>query len=473
MRYKGLQVILIIILAVSSLLFIGSAYAQTRQVYEYYNTNDDAGNGIWGVNWYGQTFNTTASHSIDAVRLKLYKVGTAGYLTVGIRACNTSTGLPTGVDLTSGVYDGSLLVTNTSGSYREVSLTEYTLAANTQYAVVCYGTGVDASNGVFWRSDNTAPTYAAGNYVSSSDDGITWAANASRDFMFELYGEPTMEVVGAQVYSGYLEAGDWLFVVNYINEVTPYYPSSNPENYWLLQLLDGSTPISSLPVKQWGQRPGSIYLSADAVSSLEWQKAYTIRLYGNYGTYPYATYTLTSGDWIGDSWSQLDTWVINLAHTMETRDNDTYLTESEDGEVLNTAGGDKFTTGIPWLPETRPGIFQYTLSTLQYSQTDWGTETPVADWQSWMGPDITALFTSLGAIFGVSGKWALGLFFFLVYVILGGAGLFVGKTTDGLILASPLLLLSMNWMIIPLALFATGIMLLVYKWVKAEWWERT
>lgn len=473
MRYKAFQVILIIILAVSSLFFIGSAYAQTRQIYEYYNTGDTAGNGIFGVNWYGQTFNTTYSHTIDAARLKLYKVGTAGYLYIGIRACNTSTGLPTGVDLTSGVYDGSLLVTNTSGSFREISLTEYTLAANTQYAIVCSGTGADASNGIFWRSDNTSPTYAAGAYISSSDDGITWAANVSKDFLFELYGEPTMDVVGAQVYSGYLEDGDWLFVVNYINEVTPYYPDSNPKNYWLLQLLDGSTVISSLPVQAWGQRPGSIYLSAAAVSSMEWGKnTYSIRLYGNYGTYPYDSYTLSPADWIGASWSQLDTWVINLASTIEERDGETYLTESENGDVLNTAGGSIFSAGIPWLPETRPDIFQYTLSTLQYTHTDWGTEDPEQDWQSWMGPVITDLANSAGAIFHISGKWALGLFLFLIYVVIGSAGLFVGKTTDGLILASPLILLSANWYIIPLALFATAIMLLVYKWVKAEIWER-
>jgi hypothetical protein len=158
---------------------------------------------------------------------------------------------------------------------------------------------------------------------------------------------------------------------------------------------------------------------------------------------------------------------------METCDNATYLTESENGDVLNTAGGAIFSIGIPWLPETRPDIFQYTLSTLQYTHTDWGTENPVGDWQSWMGSDITALANSAGAILGISGKWALGLFFFLVYAFVGGAGLFIGKTTDGLILASPLLLLAMNWMIIPLALVATAIMLLVYKWVKAEWWEKT
>lgn len=471
---KGLNVILIIILAISSLfVIIGSVSAQTRQVYEYYNTGDDGASGIYSYFWYGQTFNTTYAHTIDAVRLRLYKVGTAGYLYVGIRACNTSTGLPAGVDLTSGTYDGSLLVTNTSGSFREISLTEYSLAANTQYAIVCYGTGADASNGVFWRSDNTSPSYSAGNLISSSDDGITWTANASRDMMFELYGEPTMDVVGAQVYKDYLEDGDWLFVVNYIDEVTPYYPTFNPESYWLLQLLDGSTVISSLPAQAWGQRPGSIYLSADAVSSLEWGKAYTIRLYGNYGSNPYDTYTLTSSDWIGAAWSQLDTWCINLAHTMEDRDGEDYLTESEGGDVLNTTGGAIFTIGIPYLPEKRPGIFQYTLSTLTYTETDWGTETPVGDWSSWMGPEITAVANSAGTMLHISGRWAIGLFFFFLYVIIGGATLFVGKTTEGLILASPLILLTMDWMIIPLALIAIAIMLLVYKWVKAEWWERT
>jgi hypothetical protein len=473
MRFKGLQVILILIVALAS--FCGTALAQTRQIYEFYNTGDDGAQGIYAIYWYGQTFNTTVSHTIDGMRLRLYKAGTAGYLYVGIRACNTSTGLPEGADLTSGVYDGSILVTNTSGSYREVTLTTYTLAANTQYAIICWGTGADASNGIFWRSDNSSPTYTGGYYISSSDDGITWTSNTSRDYMFELWGKPTMDVVGAQVYSGYLEAGDWLFVVNYINEVTPYYPVSNPENYWLLQLLDGSTAISSLPVQQWGQRPGSIYLSAAAVSSLEWGKAYTIRLYGNYGTYPYDSYTLEPANWIGGSWGQLDTWCTNLAHTMEDRDGVEYLTDGPEGEVLNTAGGAIFTIGIPWLPETRPGIFQYSLSTLTYTNESWANTYPnsLSDWSTWMGPEITDIANNAGDILHISGKWALGLFFFMFYLVVAGVGIFSGHITEGLVIASPLIILTMNWMIIPMALVATGIMLGVYKWLKGEWFERT
>ncbi len=473
MRFKGLQVFLIIIIAIASFSISGLALAQSSTIYEYYNAGDDAGNGIYGSTWYGQTFNTTASHSIDAVRLKLYKIGTAGYLYVAIRA--TSGGLPSGPDLTSGVYDASLLITSTTGSYREISLTEYTLAANTQYAIVCYGTGADASNDTCWRSDNTAPSYTGGYYVSSTDDGITWAANTSRDFMFEIYGDPAMTVTSAQVYSKYGEDGDGLvFVVDYTNEVTPYYPDGKPENYFQLQLLDGSTVISSIPLQQWGQRPGSIFLNADQVSALEWGQDYTIRIYGTYGSNPSTTYNLTAADWIGEDSSQLDAWCISLARSMEDHDGVEYLTDGPDGDVLNTAGGAIFAKGIPYLPETRPGIFQYSLSTLEYTETDWTESYPnsLDTWSSWMGPDITSLANDLGDILHVSGKWALGLVLFMFYLVISGIGIFGGHITEGLVLASPMLLLAMNWMIIPMALVASGLMIMVYKWIKGEIFER-
>lgn len=471
---KFLNAILISILAIAPLFIMGVALAQDRQVYEYYNTNDDTANAIHGVNWFGQTFNVTNSHTIDAVRLRLYQAGTAGYLYVGIRECGES-GLPEGVDLTSGVYDGELLITNTDGSFREISLTEYTLKADTTYAIVVYSTGADASNCVKWRSDDSTPTYDDGYFISSVNDGITWVGDTDKDFMFEVYGSPSFEIVGAQVYSGYLEEDDWLIVVNYINEVSPYYPLDNPENYWLLQLMDGSTILSSQPLRQWGQRPGSLYLNAVTTSTMEWQNDYTIRLYGNYGANPTTSYSFSAVDWIGSSLGQLDTWCINLARTIEEREGKEYLTEAEDGDVLNTAGGAMFTKGIPWLPETRPDIFQYSLSTLEYTESDWTNayEESLGTWESWMGDTVTDLANKAGALVGLSGEWALGLFFFGVYIIIASIGMFAGRITEGLILAAPMILLAMNWKIIPMALVATFIMIWVYKWIKREYFEST
>lgn len=471
---KLLNAILIIILSVAPLFIMGVALAQDRQIYEYYNTNDDTGNGLFGDNWYGQTFTVNNSHTIDAVRLRLYQAGTAGYLYVGIRECGDG-GLPEGVDLTSGVYDGELLITDTGGSFREISLTEYTLKADTLYAIVCYSTGADTSNCVKWRSDNSAPTYDDGYFLSSTDDGITWVGDTDKDFMFEVYGSPSFEIVGAQVYSDYLESDDWLIVVNYINEVSPYYPLDNPENYWLLQIMDGATVLHSQPIRDWGQRPGSLYLNAETVESMEWGVAYTIRLYGNYGDNPSTSYDLTSADWVGTSLRQLDTWCLNLARAIEEREGDELLTEAEDGDVLNTTGGAIFAKGIPWLPETRPDIFQYAISTLEYSENTWthAYEESLGTWESWMGATVTDLANKAGAIVGLSGEWALGLFFFALYILIASIGMFAGRVTEGLVLAAPLILLAMNWLLIPMALVATFLMLWVYKWIKREYFEAT
>ena len=108
-------------------------------LYERYTTGEDHAAGIYGRYWKGQTFtigNTGANenHNITSVKLKLFRQGSPGMLTVHIRA--TSGGKPTGSDLTSGTTDGNTLTTAYAGEWREIALTPYELSANTQYAQI-------------------------------------------------------------------------------------------------------------------------------------------------------------------------------------------------------------------------------------------------------------------------------------------------------------------------------------------------
>jgi hypothetical protein len=104
---------------------------------EYYATGDDTGDTlIQGDNWQAQTFTTQDAYTMAKVKLKLYRSGNPGIITVSIKATDVN-GHPTGDDLCSGTTDGDTLTTDTAGEEREIPLTPgYALAISTKYAIV-------------------------------------------------------------------------------------------------------------------------------------------------------------------------------------------------------------------------------------------------------------------------------------------------------------------------------------------------
>lgn len=158
-------------------------------LYEYYNTGDDDYYSIYDTTWRAQTFTVgtvgpNSDHDITSVKLKLFRLGSPGTLTVSIRATDAD-GHPTGDDLTSGTINGNTLTTDTAGAWYEISLTAYTLSAGTKYAIVARAPDGDTSNRVRWRADTTDPTYTGGNLETSTNAGISWTADTTVDLMFE------------------------------------------------------------------------------------------------------------------------------------------------------------------------------------------------------------------------------------------------------------------------------------------------
>jgi hypothetical protein len=159
-----------------------------KQCYEFYDTGDDD----WGGNrgsaacWQAQTFSVgSTAHVVTSVKLKLFKAGNPGTFTVSIRATDAN-GLPTGSDLTSGSVAGSGLPT--SASWFGIAVTQYSLSANTKYAIVCRSSTGDASNYFAWRCDTSSPSYTGGNRAYSTNNGSTWSNDMNQDFMFEVWG---------------------------------------------------------------------------------------------------------------------------------------------------------------------------------------------------------------------------------------------------------------------------------------------
>lgn len=148
-----------------------------------HNTGDDGDNGFYGANvWVGQTFTASASYSITSVKLKLYRLGSPGTITVSIRA--TSSGLPTGNDLCVGTTDGDTLTTSSSGEWREITFgSAYTLTSGTVYAICVRALNGAIPNIAYWRIE-TVGSYSNGQ--SCNYNGSIWAQGAN-DYMFETY----------------------------------------------------------------------------------------------------------------------------------------------------------------------------------------------------------------------------------------------------------------------------------------------
>ena len=160
------------------------------QRYEYYDVGDASNASLFGKNWGAQNFTVVApKHTVTSVKLKLWRSGSPGTVTVSIRATDEN-GHPTGGDLTSGTTDGNTLPTGSPYEWREIALTEYTLSVGTKYAIVCRAPDGNGVNYIVWRYDASDPEYAGGNYEFSSDSGASWSSNLSADFMFEVWGNP-------------------------------------------------------------------------------------------------------------------------------------------------------------------------------------------------------------------------------------------------------------------------------------------
>lgn len=162
--------------------------------YQNYIVGTDNDYGLYDVYWRAQTFTPSTAHYITEVKLFLFRVGTIGDITVGIRA--TTGGHPSGSDLTSGTYDGTLLASGadgdwaTSAAWVTITLTPYQLTASTKYAIVVSIVGGDVNNELRYGVDESTPTYTDGNLEHSSNSGAedSWAALTTVDWMFEERG---------------------------------------------------------------------------------------------------------------------------------------------------------------------------------------------------------------------------------------------------------------------------------------------
>jgi hypothetical protein len=444
-------------------------------IYEYLNTGGDGASGdIYGNNWAGQSFTVgSTSHTITSFRVYIKRTGNPGTVTLSLKYA-TGAGLPTGADITSGTLDGNAL--STSYTWYEITTTEAVLEAGEKYAVVIRAVAGDDTNDIQWRAD-TGGGLANAIGCSSTDGGITWSSAAPADYLFEVWGNPCLELVTGAVFSGYLESGDMLFLVHYKNIYAPYYPYDDPSQYFNLQLLDtdGTTLLHQTPCQQWGYVPGSIYINADSASGLTYGSGYYLRIYGTFSGNPSVQYQLTAGDWLGTTAAYLDQWILHTAYDMEDYYGST-LTASVAGKgtVLNEVGGVTFIIGIPELEVVRPDLFQEvsrSVSHIDATLTD--AFSASGTWEAMVGSDLEAVADDASTIFGLEPNTLIGIGLLIGYIGIGVCLLPVGYATPGLMLAFPVVIMAVIMFLIDISIIATIVAVIALLAVWAFWWTRT
>jgi hypothetical protein len=466
-----------LILAMLALIIVPLPVSAAGSLIRYanYTTGDGGYSRVFSENWSAETFNWSSSFTATYARIKIMRVGSPGTLTASLQATN-ATGYPDGNDLCSVAIDIDAITTSTTGDWYTVDFDDVLLAANTEYALVVRTTGADTSNCVHWRLDN-AGEYTEGGAYDSSDGGAIWSDLGNDDYMFEIYGLSVLDIYSGAVFQDYYATGDWLVTCAYFNTYAPYYPITDPQSHFVVQLLSGSTVIAQRTMPQWGYKPVGIYLSAASVSSLTWGSAYTLRIYGIDSPYPSVSYTLTAADWKGSDLAMLDSWCIATAHGMEDYYGTTFIVlTTEKGEVLNEEGGVIFDTGIPGLSTQRGEyLFQVSSSGIPYEEPTWTASysSGFDEWYTQLGPDMASLVNSTADLIDTDGLSLLRVLLLIAY-----AGVAIVMVANGMgfgafAVLSPFLMFAYMAKILPWAALGVGIAILVMMAVRQLWWKST
>ena len=271
---------------------------------------------------------------------------------------------------------------------------------------------------------------------------------------------------------------DYLIVAEIYSKFVGYYPSKPPNENFNIQLLQSAantTILATTPLKQWGLRPESIYISSAVAATLTENSLYVVRVQGLFtgAPSPPADYTLSIADWQGSDLTKLDNWLIGVAWDMQQEDAVAYLTSLTDqGIVINDTAGGYFSVGIPNISTVRPDAFSTSSTSPEFTQgTDanaWDkTDADVTGWRSYVGTTISGMIDNVATPFGVSGKnmaaglIMLGMVLCVFWVVSNGAG-----ALGAVLLYVPMLWLGTYFRILPTSILLLMTVLFGFFWVR-------
>ena len=239
---------------------------------------------------------------------------------------------------------------------------------------------------------------------------------------------------------------------------------------------DGTTLIASAPCRAWGNRPGSIYLSATSAASLDIGSAYVVQLYGDFGSGISGNYTLTADDWRGINLVWLDEWVLNTAHSMQAYDGIDYTSDSQTdrGEILNAAGAGAFLLGIGMLNIVRPELFEVGINQLDMTASDFNPAMEEGqDWEATMGTEFVASMEATGNLLGIEAKYTASTIAAVIFILIVMVCALFSSAAFGVVLGLPIIAFGAWAGFISLSAMAViiiGFALLFAWWF---WWQPT
>jgi len=454
---------------------VGEASVPNEVKWEYLDTGNDSDLEIYDDIWAAQTFTVgSESHSITKVRLLIYREGSPSTITVGIR--ETSSGLPVGDDIASGTINGDALTATSTGAWYSIVLSSENLDEGVVYAIVVRATLGDVDNSLHILFDSSS-AYTDGTLYTSANSGTSWTEDTDADALFEVYGTTLVQILSAKVFSGYVQDGDWLIALEYINEYTPYYGMVTPNDVFSVRLYDtdSTTVIASRDMNEWGYKPFGLYISAAKAASLTWQSEYYVKIVGNTsaGIDVVKYYKLTISDWKGSELKLLDNYLISIAYKMEHYFNDTFIGYNIHGLVLNDRIAYTFYNNIKGITKVRPKLFASKIDAPDFVT---GT-TPIVDayadisYMEELGTQFGSVADTWGTVLGIDGKTAIGIGFMIIYLIVAIILSVNGSFMWALGLSAPALAVA-AWfgvipIMIPIAIASIFAVIIAYKvWIQ-------
>lgn len=402
--------------------------------YEHLSTGQDGDSAkIYGVNWaYMQFTADDISHTATSLNLYLKRLGEPGTVTLSLR--HGAGEEPTGNDFVSTTFDGDSL--STGYQMYNFVVSEESLQAGQQYAVVARAIAGDTDNCIYWGVDNGGSLSDAV-YGTSTDGGLSFSSDSPKDALFEIWGNPCIEVVSAKVFTGYKESGDMLFIADVGNIYAPYYPDSDARLYFQLQIMDDAIIEGSTDFKAWERQPLAVYFNANKAAALTWGgEDIKIRIQALFDADVYSEYNLLSSDWSAGDLLYLDGYVRTLASTYERYYREDYLTDiaGQSERVLNEAGSIMFIRGIPGLEIVRPDLFYTSFGISKPSITSHTLLAPNAS--AALGTDVYARLQGVADLFGdpVDVDTIIGWILAAIALIIGFACVGVGHGIAGILI---------------------------------------
>jgi len=289
--------------------------------------------------------------------------------------------------------------------------------------------------------------------------------------VYAISDPDSISIESVRVFQNIAEADDQLYIIEYKVTYTVE-PTEDSRDAFFAGITDGTSMLSTIPLRNYGHSFISIYL--DSASALTWEGAgYFVRLSGNPTVFTsltlgvnVASVAVVSTDWIdgtlsGTTPTLLKDWIIVVVENIERSTGVDYVTS---GKKLNV-------TGSSYVEDLIPGIRSHVTGLFGQSAAFPTVPTPtfLYSYQSTLeanrGERLDNALDTLGSL--VTGKGGMGSIVGVVLFLLLGitiVGVVYGSTRDitgALVVTLPLLFVGAKVGLIPLALLFIVFFLIV------------